>query len=289
MSAQISPGQQADVAGQETPAGRRPGRYGRRALLFGAAAAGAGAAVSLVGGAAPAAAAADDNGGPVLLGETNTATATTTISNASGGGFAGNTSANGGHSGVHGNDTSTEGGSGVAGNSANGIGVNGVTSATAGAGVQGTTYGEGNGVAGIDSSGSDLSCGVSGTSTIGYGVSGSCANGIAIYGESTNGYAVQATSASGTGLLVQGTSVFEGMTQFSNCGVATVSKNEKSVTVDLAGVTMYSIVLATLKELQAGIAVAAAVPSAGSFTITLTGDVPAATNVSWFVISTVSP
>jgi hypothetical protein len=71
--------------------------------------------------------------------------------------------------------------------------------------------------------------------------------------------------------------------------VATVAKSDKSVTVTLAGVTVDSIVLATLQELQAGIAVAAAVPSAGSFTITLTGDVPAATNVSWFVISTVSP
>jgi hypothetical protein len=289
MSGQIRSGQDADAAGPQARAGRRPGPYGRRALLFGAAAAGAGAAVSLAGGAAPAAAAADNNGGPVLLGETNTATATTTITNASGGGIAGNTSANGGHSGVHGNDTSTEGGSGVAGNSANGIGVNGVTSATDGAGVQGTTYGEGNGVAGIDSSGSDLSCGVSGTSTIGYGVSGSCPNGVAIYGESTNGYAVQASAPSGTaGLLVQGTSIFQGMTQFSNCGVATVAKSDKSVTVTLAGVTVDSIVLATLQELQAGIAVAAAVPGTGSFTITLTSDVPAAANVGWFVIGTAS-
>jgi hypothetical protein len=43
-------------------------------------------------------------------------------------------------------------------------------------------------------------------------------------------------------------------------------------------------VLATLQELQAGIAVAAAVPSTGSFTVTLTGKVTVNTTVGWFVI-----
>jgi hypothetical protein len=89
MSGQIRSGQETDAAGQHAGPGRRPGRYGRRALLLGAAAGGAGAAVSLAGGAAPAAAAADGNGGPVLLGETNTETATTTITNATSGGIAG--------------------------------------------------------------------------------------------------------------------------------------------------------------------------------------------------------
>jgi hypothetical protein len=232
---------------------------------------------------APAAAASDSNGGPVLLGDTNTATATTTITSTAGGAFSGNTSANGGHSGVHGNDTSTAGGYGVAGSSTNGTGVAG--NSTNGTGVQGTTSADGeSGVAGIDASGLDLSSGVSGTSTIGFGVSGSCPNGVAIYGESTNGYAVYATAPGGTGLLVQGKSVFQGTTQFSNSGLATVKTNDKSVTVKVAGITVGSIVLATLQELQAGIAIAAAVPTAGSFTITLTGKVSADTNVGWFVI-----
>jgi hypothetical protein len=258
-------------------------RYGRRSLLFGAAAAGAGVAVSLAGGTAPAEAASRDNGGPVLLGETNTATAGTTITNADGGAFAGNTSANGGHSGVHGNDTSTAGGYGVAGSSTHGFGVAG--DSTNGTGVQGTTSAPGGiGVAGIDNSGEDLSSGVTGTSTIGFGVSGNCPNGVAIYGESENGYAVYATAPGGTGLLVQGPSVFQGTTKFSNSGFATVKKNDKSVKVKLAGVTVANIVLATLQTLQSGIAVAAAVPDAGSFTITLTGTVPADTNVGWFVI-----
>jgi hypothetical protein len=262
-----------------------PGRYGRRALLFGAAATGAGVAVSLAGGTAPAEAASRNNGGPVLLGETNTATAATTITNADGGAFSGNTSANGGHSGVHGNDTSSEGGYGVAGSSTNGYGVAGNSTSGTGVGVQGTTTAPGGiGVAGIDNSGEDLSIGVSGTSTIGFGVSGNCPNGVAIYGESANGYAVYATSAGGTGLLVQGPSVFQGATQFKNSGFATVKKGDKSVKVKLAGVTVESIVLATLHALQPGIAVAAAVPEAGSFTITLTGTVPADTAVGWFVI-----
>jgi hypothetical protein len=184
---------------------------------------------------------------------------------------------------VHGNDTSTAGGYGVAGSSTNGFGVAG--NSTNGTGVQGTTSADGgSGVAGIEASGLDLSSGVSGTSTIGYGVSGSCPNGVAIYGESTNGYAVIANAPGGTGLLVQGNSVFQGTTKFSNSGVATVKKDGKSVTVKGATITVTSIVLATLQELQPGVAVAAAVPTTGSFTITMTAEAPADTNVGWFVI-----
>jgi hypothetical protein len=98
----------------------------------------AGAAVSLAGGAAPAAAAPDGNGGPVLLGEANTATGTTAITNA-GGAFSGNTSANGGHSGVHGNDTSPKGGYGVSGSCANGVAIYGES--TNGYGVYATAPG----------------------------------------------------------------------------------------------------------------------------------------------------
>jgi hypothetical protein len=271
-------------AGADGTTATAPRRYGRRALILGAAGAGAGAAAALAGGTTPAGA-QPDSGPYVTLGgdaTVNAETRTTTIFNPAGGAFAGNTSANGGHAGVHGNDTSTAGGYGVAGSSTNGYGVTG--SSTNGTGVRGTTSADGgSGVAGIDASGLDLSSGVSGTSTIGYGVSGSCPNGVAIYGESTNGYAVYASAPGGTGLLVQGKSVFQGMTEFSNSGVATVKKNDKSVTVKVAGVRAGSIVLATLQELRAGIAVAAAVPTAGSFTITLTGKVHSDIKVGWFV------
>jgi len=183
---------------------------------------------------------------------------------------------------VHGNDTSTDGGYGVAGSSTNGYGVAG--SSVNGTGVQGTTSANGeSGVAGIDNSGLDEASGVSGTSTIGYGVSGFCPNGVAVYAESTNGYGVYATGG-GTALLVQGTSVFQGKTEFTNSGVATVKKNGTAVTVKLKEVSATSIVLATLQELQAGLAVAAAVPVAGSFTITLTAKATADINVGWFVI-----
>ena len=102
---------------RELPASQR--RYARRALMLGAAVAGAGAAASL---AVPGPAEAS-NGKPVLLGEPNTATAATSVSNADGDGFAGSTSA-AGHSGIRGNDTG-RGGYGLAGFSVNGIGVHG--------------------------------------------------------------------------------------------------------------------------------------------------------------------
>jgi hypothetical protein len=121
-------------------------RVGRRALVLGAAAAGAGMAASLVVGNGPAEA---ENNSPVLLGDANTATATTSITNNAGGAFDATTSANGGHSAVHGNDTSAKGGYGVAGSSANGTGVSGMS--TYGPGVYGTTSGNGQaGVAGVD-------------------------------------------------------------------------------------------------------------------------------------------
>src|ERR1700677_2781860 len=109
------------------------GRLGRRALMIGGVAAGAGIAGGLIARPEPAEAASN----PVLLGQSNTETETTSISNASSGGFSGITSANGGHSGVHGNDTSTKGGYGVAGNSVNGYGVAG--GSQNGIGVSGTT------------------------------------------------------------------------------------------------------------------------------------------------------
>lgn len=70
-------------AARELPVPRR--RYGRRALMLGAAAAGAGAAAGL---AAPDPAEAS-NGQPVLLGKSNKATATTSITNKLGNAIAG--------------------------------------------------------------------------------------------------------------------------------------------------------------------------------------------------------
>ena len=253
------------------------GRYGRRALILGAAA-GAGAAVTLASRAAPAEA------GPayVVLGGANSETVTTTITNANSGGIAGITSANGGHTGVHGNDTSSGGGYGVAGNSVNGTGVSGETTGNMQSGVLG-------------SDGSpDGAYGVQGFTRVGTGVYGtSNSNGIGVLGDSSYigvqgnsefGTGVYASSSDGYALQTSGTAQFSGQVQFSTSGVATVPKNSQTVTVELAGMTTSSIVLATIQKAYEGIAIEAATPASGSFTITLTAKAPAKIPVGWFVI-----
>jgi hypothetical protein len=95
-------------------------RLGRRSLLAGAAAAGAGAAVGLVAGTEPATAqTAAKTSKDVLLGEANTATATTSI-----------TMSASGDSAVAGVDTSPDGGYGVSGTSTNGTGVYGASASS---------------------------------------------------------------------------------------------------------------------------------------------------------------
>src|SRR6516165_12351751 len=97
-------------------------KQSRRALFAGAAGAGVGAIAATVLPGAQSASAA--TGGNCLLGESNTASSTTSISTSSGTGLAGTTSDSAG-SGVSGLDTSSGGGIGVGGGSANGIGVSG--------------------------------------------------------------------------------------------------------------------------------------------------------------------
>ena len=75
-------------------------RYGRRALMLGAAGAGAGITAALVAG--PEAAQAAD-GNPVLIGESNSARATTSVNTVIGTGLQGSTT-QGGQSGVAGID-----------------------------------------------------------------------------------------------------------------------------------------------------------------------------------------
>jgi len=64
-----------------------------------------------------------------------------------------------------------------------------------------------------------------------------------------------------------------------------VSSGHKSVTVTLAGVTTSSLILATMQQILGSITVLAAVPAAGSFTITLTGAPTGNVKVAWFVIN----
>ena len=171
------------------------------------------------------------------------------------------TSANN-RSGVIGTDGSPDGAFGVQGTSRVGVGVYGV--GTSGAyGVQGV---------------STISSGVYGSSPSGYGVNGNSGFGTGVNGDSTSGVGVQASSSKGTALQVNGKA------SFSNSGVATVKKNARTVTVKVTGMTKSSIVLATIQHAHSGLSVEAAVPSAGSFTITLTAKAPANTAVGWFVI-----
>src|ERR1700722_2249897 len=112
--------------------GSRRERLGRRALILGAAT-GAGATAAVIAGTEPAGAA---NGGDVLLGKSNKATATTTVSTTKGNGVEGKTSADGG-SGLYGSDTSSGGGYAVYADSINGTGVYGQSGAEGGTGVLG--------------------------------------------------------------------------------------------------------------------------------------------------------
>jgi hypothetical protein len=94
-------------------------RYGRRGLLLGAAATGAGAVVALMAGAQTAGA---SDGDAVLIGESNSAKATTAVSTKKGIGLEGTTS-EAGYVGVQRVDASTGGGYGILGASSVGIGV----------------------------------------------------------------------------------------------------------------------------------------------------------------------
>lgn len=163
-------------------------RFGRRAVIMSAAAAGAGVTAGLVAGAQPALAA---NGDPTLLGETNSATATTAIKTTTGIGLEATASQNG-QTGVAGVDGSTGGGLGVLGAS------------TAGIGVKGTTKANGkNGVLGVDNSAGG-GAGVSGSSLQGNGVSGSANGGVGVLGTSKLGIGVEGQTEAAGSSGVQG-------------------------------------------------------------------------------------
>jgi uncharacterized metal-binding protein len=100
-----------------------------------------------------------------------------------------------------------------------------------------------------------------------------------VAGESDSGIGVFALSTSGTALFVNGP------VSFTMSGVATVPAHTTKVTVTLAGVTTASLILATAQAVAAKVAVEAAVPGSGSFTITLTKAPTVALPVAWFVLT----
>jgi hypothetical protein len=191
--------------------------------MLGAASAGAGAAASMVASTQPASA---TDGSALIVGESNSAKATTTITTKKGYGFVGETSANGGI-GVGGSDTSTDGGFGLYGSSANGSGIYGS--------ITGDTTGQ-NAVQGVDDS-SGGGFGVQGTSNNGVGVAGytsadgqygvegidqSSGGAFGVYGTSPKGYGIYGTSSTGYGVYgaaTQGTGVYGFSAQPGSSGV----------------------------------------------------------------------
>jgi len=179
----------------------------RRGLIAGVAAAGVGAAVGAVGGVVPADA-GGTQGGNLILGEENSATATTEVSTSEGIGLVGNTT-DGTSIGVVGSNQSTTTGTGVSGEAVGtgGTGVSGLSGTGSGlrgsiaAGVVGDAstvtgvagFSSGNhGVSGITNA--HGSFGVRGLDQTTFGTSG-------VYGGSTNGSGVTGVSGGTSGLL----------------------------------------------------------------------------------------
>ncbi len=135
--------------------------------------------------------------------------------------------------------------------------------------VKATTAGTGNAIAASITNPANTRSAVSGTTNgIGPGV----------HGVSSKGTGVLAQSTSGDALKVIG------KIAFSRSGLAKVAARKKSVKVTLSGVSLSSMILATLQSNAGSIAVANALPGAGSFTINLTAAHSRPVKVAWFII-----
>jgi hypothetical protein len=188
-------------------------------------------------------------------------------------------------------------GVGVYGASASGSGIVGVASAPSGlsagllCGVLGDTDGDGTiGVTGLSLNGTGVYGETQGDDAYGvFGDDESSGGGIGVYGSSNVGRGVAGESTSGIGVFAHtesGTALFvNGPVSFTTSGVATVAAHTTKVTVTLAGVTTASLILATAQAIAAKVAVEAAVPGSGSFTITLTKAPTVALPVAWFVLA----
>lgn len=178
-----------DVAEKPAP------RIGRRKMMLGVAAAGVGA--SVVAEAMPAGA---TDGNPVLIGEANTAKATTSVTTTKGNGLDGTSDKT---TGVYGVSVAASGlqplvVAGVWGDSTTHAGVVGTSNDWDG--VVGYTNAAGHaGVLGTDLTSEPGSYEVCGTSTDGYGVYGTSTNAYGVYGTS-GGTGVRGTSSEGNGV-----------------------------------------------------------------------------------------
>jgi hypothetical protein len=208
-------------------------------------------------------------------------------------------------SGVHG---SSDYGNGVEGSTTaeDHNGVYGHTNNADGSGVYGQNNGTGYGVAGRASSGTGVLgdgivgmysqgsiTGIRAVSTgAGDGVDGQANNSCcsAVYGlNDGSGNGVAGRADTGTGVLAASTNgvalKVSGRAKFSRSGIVTVAAGSSSAVVVLPRVTTSSMVLATAQE-ASGVAVKAAVPANGKFTIYLTGNAPSGgLAVAYFILN----
>jgi hypothetical protein len=108
--------------------------------------------------------------------------------------------------------------------------------------------------------------------------------GVGVQGASATGVGVAATSAAGTALRV------DGIARFSRSGAAVVEgavgADKVSVTVTGVDLSDSSLILASLQDYLAGVAIAAVVPdpSDNAFTVYLTKPVETQLTIAWFVV-----
>jgi hypothetical protein len=226
----------------------------RREML--ATALGAAGAATAAAIAAPAVALAA-NGDALKIGEENTGTSYTKLTNTTVGveeaGLVGHAA-----------------GVGLLGESVDGQGV--IGRSTHGAGVQGISETD----AGLNGFGGPYGLWADGTS-----VGAHCRSweGIGVSGEATSGVGVYATATTGAALQVVGKA------KFDRANRVLMKKNTSSYKKTLAGVTASSQVFAVLRSYRAGTYVAAVVCGAGFFTIRLNKALSADTWVSYFVVN----
>jgi hypothetical protein len=220
--------------------------HGRRALIFGAAAASAGLAADLVAGGT--AEAAPDSSPAVLLGKINITSGSTTVGSQKANGLEGHTHTKG-RSGVAGIDfTKTKGAQGVYGQTNHGFGVFGIG------------IGGGNGVGGHSNT--------SGYSAV-FAVDSAPSGGTAILGQSAHGIALHA----------------EGKVKFpTSSGLITVPGGQRTMTVQVAGMSTTCKLFATIQQAQSGVHIEGAEPGDESFTLTLSTHPSAPLRVAWFVL-----
>ena len=258
----------------------------RRALL----AAAAGGAAALAATAAMPLTALAATGDDMIVGQANTADATTSLANSTSGSDAFAATASGLGTALKGTSTGTAG--------VWGVGTDGTGAATAASAAYTGVYGwspTNPDAFGVGVWGDSEDYGVYGTGVIGtlgdgeigslgigtdVGVLGDGATGVAGFARADASPGVLAVAASPAGIAFQA----YGKVRFDRSGRVAVASGKSSVVVTLAGSTKYSKVFAVLATSEASRYVRAAVPAAGKFTVYFNAALRSSAVVSWFVL-----